>query len=767
MPVADASVALLNAHDSSYVTAVVSLQSGTYMFGRVKPGVYTLLITKVGSKPLHGGIYHLQPGAATDAGVLVMQKATTGLNEVVITDRRHYMDVRADRTVLNISRNILASGASLYDVLGNTPGVKMSPDGNILIKAGQPALVMINGRPVSAAGQDLQAMLRSLQSAGIDRVELLPNPPAGYDANGTGGVVNIILSKGKNEGFNGSANASGGYGTYGKYSAGVSLNYRHKKFNLFGTAGESYDKRYFTIATSRMVDNTLINSNYHNIYNIRSLQYNGGVDYNIDSAHTIGLSLRGSHSRLNNGIVSSSQLSSSNHLDSAVSTLSGLRQRFGNYNYNLNYAGALGHTRQTLSADADYTHIVRSFDEHINSTLSRYAPGAGTQQTDTLRSIAPLSVNIRSVKADYLNPISKTLLLRAGAKYSYTDSHYSQVFTEDAEHASYPNALLNKDFTYKEHISSAYASLHQEAGPFNYTAGLRLEHTASDVIQLNGSLKRNYTNLFPSVQLNYKANAQHQLLLSYNYRITRPDYESLSPIYFYQDRYNYIAGYPYLVPAYGNYVQLSDTYLDKYVATLYTDLIRNFFGSQYYLQDDATKLFVNTRRNLRLADTYGARFDIPVKPAVWWDVDLNIDASYQRYQDDQGLYSQHTSDFIFDLGQNFAISKSVSALLNAHYETATYYGLSYFRPAYYASAGVSARLSQAAALALTANDIFNTNRDRYSTTYNGLNLYSFRKRESQWVKLTFTYKFGKATVKGARSHTPGNAEEVRRAVGGG
>ena len=758
-----ATVALFRRSDSAYVKAAVTTQAGDFLLDNIKPGIYYLNITKLGCSPLYSPAYTLLADHQIKTGAFKLEKSTTGLNTVVVTDRKSYIENRADKTVLNVSKSILATGVSVFDVLSNAPGVKAQLDGGLSLKAGQDALILVNGKPVSGARIDINTVLRGLQSESIDRIELIPNPPANFEANGTGGVINIILKKNKYEGLNGSAQVSGGMGRYGKYNESLNLNYRHSKLNIYGTIGSSYNKSYQDIQTSRTIGASSVSTITDNVQAARYFYYNGGIDYTIDSVHTLGFNVRGFYITDRMNQQANSTLSYAGRQDTTLITHLNSGPRFGNYNYNLNYSGQLGHSGQTLSADADYTDINRHQQDGITGTLDQYLAAGNREQTNLIRRTVPVDIQIKSLKADYVDPITKEMSFRAGLKYSDVDSHYHEDFDQLVNQTYVSNAALSGDYSYKEKISSAYVNLQQQAGAFNYYAGVRLEHTRLDQIQSTIDQKQDYTNLFPSVQLSYLVNTQHQLSLNYNYRITRPDYDNLNPlIVYYQDRYNFQTGNRFLKPAYGNYVQVVDTYLNKYVATLYTEQVRDFFGFTFFMQNPVTKINVTTRYNIKQASTYGFRVNAPANFTSWWNVNFYFDASYQRYQDYAGLMNRGTSDFSFNLFQHFSLNKKIALELNGHYESATFYGTDRFLPYYYLNGGVSGQINDAWSITLTANDVFNTNRDRYSSTYN-LDLSGYRKRETQVVNLTVAYHFGKSSVKSSRQHTAGNADEVRRA----
>jgi iron complex outermembrane recepter protein len=315
-------------------------------------------------------------------------------------------------------------------------------------------------------------------------------------------------------------------------------------------------------------------------------------------------------------------------------------------------------------------------------------------------------------------------------------------------------------------VNAAYVNYQNKFGKFNFTTGLRAEQTiaSGNSVTSNQIANSNYVNLFPQLMLDYKYNDKSDFTLSYNRGITRPNYEAINPFLYYVDLYDYTAGNPNLKPQYLNSIELSYSYNKTFIATLYNSIISDAYDFNYYVQNDTSKVNISTHVNLGTIYNYGIRFFAPVTFTSWWNADFHLDASYQRYvaYPQNGNLDKGTQDIIFDSGQHFTISNTISAELDGHYESPNFYGINQIKANYYINASIGKQLfNNRGSLKLNATDIFNTQRDRSHTDYQNLDMSSVNKRESQVVRLTFTYRFGKTSLK-AISHNTGNEDEQKR-----
>ncbi|NCD71337.1 outer membrane beta-barrel protein [Mucilaginibacter agri] len=770
-----ATVALMRLRDSSYVQSTVSNKNGFFQFTGLKPDKYILQVTKTGYHKIYSGPFLVTNNKTINADTLKLLPSQVNLSEVIVTDKRKYLEIRPDKTTINLDHGILASGSSVMGVLATAPGVKINSSGDVFLRAGQKATIFVNGKQVRLEGDDLASYLQSMQAADVEQVELITNPPARYDAVGTGGVINIILRKGKNVGFNGNTTLNADYGKFGRAGAAFSGNYRSQNINIFGGIGYRYVKTDHTINNLRNVDGTDIttfDTHYYNTQSTPTLDYRVGADFFISPKHTIGFLVKGTDETARFNKQTNTEMLLNGARDSVITTLSNLKRDRNQINYNINYAGTLGNTRQTLSADLDLSIYNRHSYEDIVSLavpVSLAQPmGNPPYHNDTLMNDAPTRIVNRSARIDYTTPFTKNGKLEAGIKASYVKSDNTQYFTSLTNNTYQPVSMFTNQFIYTESKQAAYANFTNSGTKLSYNVGLRVERTSSDANSplRNHQLKRDFTNLFPTIQIGYNLGNEQQLTFDYNRRMTPPAYESLNPIIAYQDNYNYRMGNSYLKPEYADYFQIAYTNKSNFSAALYASTVSDFFDFSYFIQNDSSKVLITTKRNLKRENNFGAKFNIPLQVTKWWNVNFNPDISVYQFKDYAGSLNKWSKDIVLDLNQDFTITKTIAATVYAHYESDVFYGLYNNSPVFYLNPGISKQVfDKAGSITLSVSDLFNTQRDKYRVDYQNLDFRGYDKVQTRMVHLTFVYNFGKRTVKGSRKRNVGNNDEQKRMNG--
>ncbi|MBB6128111.1 outer membrane beta-barrel family protein [Mucilaginibacter lappiensis] len=769
-----ATVVLLKAADSSVVRSGLVDAAGKFEFTSVAPGAYLLLATSMGCNKVYSNPYKTSEGQTLVAGNIVLKRVNNQLQEVKVVAKRPYIEVKPGKIVLNVQNSLTAEGNSAYDILRQSPGVHVnSTNETLMISGRQPALITIDGKPTNLTGDDLVNLLRSLQSSTIDQIEMITSASAKYDASG-GGIINIISKKGTNVGTNGTVTLGGGYGKYYKSRAGITFNNRTAKLNIFGnyTFDDNKTNRY--INTNRNIIYKDVLSNYDVDYNNIQKTYNHnfklGADYAISPKQTIGVLVTGvvrEDDFLKNNNLN---ISNQNRLDSVIIAKSTLDRGSSFLNYNINYNGTLDKSGKNLSADVNYSTYHRHSNEYITNNF--YIP-TGVKYRDSLQleNLSPSDIHIWTTKIDYVNPLSKTSKLEAGVKYNYIQSDNNLVFGPLINNTYRADPDYTNRFIYTEIVSAAYLNYVNKIGQFNITAGLRAEktNTTGSSIGVDQSSqvsnKNNYFNLFPQVQLNYEVDKKNVLNLSYNRGIHRPDYQDINPFLYYTDLYDYNSGNPNLKPEYTNSIQLSHTYNNTFITTLYYNVTNDAYDFPVYEQNDSSKVNITIRRNFGRIFVYGATFFAPVQFNNWWNAGFNLDASYQRYTSYAiyGNFSRGMQDIIFNTTQNFTLSSTIAAELSGMYETPTLYGINELKQRYTVNAGIGKQIfNKRGNLKLSVIDIFNSDRYRYHVGYQNIDFTGIDKRETRRVMINFTYRFGKTSVKSASKHSTGNDDEQRR-----
>ena len=763
-----ATIILIKYKDSSIVNTGEAGKNGAFEFANINADDYLILISKAGCEKRYSGPYPVKSGQIFTTPDIILKLSVQKLSEVTINSTRPEIEAQPGKLIINVQNSLSAQGNSAFDILRETPGVRVDNSNNINIIGRQNALITINDVPTNLTGEDLASVLRGIQANTIDRIELITGGSAKNEAS-SGGIINIILKKGRNTGFNGSVTGGVGYGKYYKSNAGIVFNDRTEKLNIFGNYSFTDNKEYHTITTDRNVnfDDTL--SHYHSDY--RSIlhrtidNFGFGTDFYLSKTQTIGFSVNGSVT--DNDFVKNNSLNIYHQsvFDSTVIANSSPDRYITRINYNINYYGKLDSAGKTLSANINYTTNNRSSSEYITNTFFN-ASGNQTGSPLLYQNLSPSNIRQMVSMIDFSDPFSKTSKFEAGIKFSDVVSNNDLLFGPQINGTYTSDPSYSGHFKYTENINAAYADYQTRMNKFDLTAGLRAVQTiAKGVSDTRGQVVNyNYTDLFPSLLVDYQADSKNNYSLSFNRTTKRPGYEDVNPFLYYIDLYDYRSGNPNLRPEYTTNIELTYSHNKSFAATLYSNVTTEAYEFRYYVQDDTTKVNINVPKNFGSIYIYGVRILAPVTFTNWWNADFKLDASYQRYvaYPQNGNLNKGTKDIILSTSQSFNISRSISAGLIGFYETPSFYGISQFNANYYVDGFISTQLfEKRGTLKLSMTDIFNTLRDRFNTNYENLNFSAIDKTETQVAKLTFIYRFGKTTLK-AITHRTGNEEEENR-----
>lgn len=766
-PADAATIVLLQSKDSSIVKSTISTPQGIFSFNGLQAGNYLLFITKLNYTKTYSGPYQVIDGKNTDAGAITLKAAATQLNEVTITGKKDFVEVRKDKTVLNVEQNVMAAGGSLYDVLTTSPGVKLVND-EILYRGGQKALIAIDGKPVLLSGDELINFLKNYQSSSISQIELIDNPGGKYEASAGGGMINIILKKNKELGSNASINTSGGYGQ--KYRSGIGFNYnmRTEKLNLFASYGFQDNKTPHTIMNNRTIfeGGQLYNFNLNYNADLKTINNNFsiGADYQLTKGQTIGFLVNG----FDNGITINKKnvtvISTNGLRDSSINTQSAINRHINNISYNLNYSANLDKAgNSVITADADYSNYQRHSAENLQND---FFDAAGQARSDTIfyRDNSPSHITIKSAGLDFKQNLSKSTHFEAGIKTSRVNSD-NQIDFEQLVNKSYvPVPDLTDHFIYNERIDAAYLQFQTKFNKTSLFVGLRAENTTNSALSVNPNHQAdsNYFNVFPNVQISQELSKNNQLTAFYTRSINRPNYQDLNPFVGYVDQFYYSTGNPFLKPDYINTYEVSDLVMNKYKMSLDMVITDNYFNT-IFEQDDVTKIYTNTKANLGTRYQYIVKLDIPVDITRWWNASVEIDAFHDKYvYNIDTITMKQTTGVNIYLNETFKITPKLSLQLYNNYESPSYFIISQYRKLYYMDAGLTySILDKKGTIKLVATDILNTWYNMYHTNYANLNITEKDKLGSRFLIATFTYRFGTSSAKRRNN----NSDEQRRLGG--
>jgi outer membrane receptor protein involved in Fe transport len=765
-----ATVLLYTVKDSSLISTAITDGNGKFNF-RAKSGNYYLVATSVGYDKVTTKPITLNAEKIYSVPPITLTETAKNLNEVVISGARPVLERKADKLVFNIDATPSTAGLNALEVLKKAPGVVVDHNENISLSGKSNVLVTIDGKQTYLSEEEVVNLLKSMQSSEIESIEIMNNPGARYEANSTGGVINIKTKKSKADGFNGSVALGGGYNSLLSSSNSLNLNYRKKSFNVFGSYGYYSNQYRENLMIDRVTANTE-NPLYFSQRNADTSQNNShnfkiGTDFFISPKHTIGFLVKGNINDRNQQSYSVTNIGNSyQQTDSILKTPSYNTADRKNFSYNLNYKGVLDTAGQEITIDADYsTYDGNNFSSYKNRFF--LPDGAFFKNGQIYRNLAPSEINIKAIKTDYVLPLNKTWKLEAGLKYANVESDNNFIFENEVGNGWLEDPNRSNRFVYSEDVAAAYSTLSATLGKMSIQAGLRLEntHSVGNSITLNEKVDRNYTNLFPSVFISRNFNENNILNFSYSRKINRPNYQNLNPFLYYLDQYTYNQGNPNLRPEFATNFETTYLFKQKYsVALAYShtsDVI-----TQILLQNAALNSMYQTTLNLASDDVVSLTLNFPITISKWWNINNNVLGYFKQIKapDLNGVdlnSSQYTANIYMQ--HNFTLSKLFSADASFFYSTPQIDGAYNLKTLFTSDAGLRYNFpNKAGNLKLGVSDVFHSQKARIVSTLEG-NEYNLR----QWgtstsVRLTFTYRFGKSTVKSARNRETGLDAEQKR-----
>ena len=773
-PLNGATVSLVKAADSSIVKLAITKANGTYSFSGIKAGNYKVLITYIGYKRAFSPNFTLgSSGVAVPE--LKLSKIPANLANVSVTANKPLVEVKADKTILNVEGTINAVGSNALELLRKSPGVLLDKDDNISLAGKNGIQVYVDGRSTPLSGQDLANYLKTLQSSQIEAIELITNPSAKYDAAGNAGIINIRLVKNKSLGTNGSVNAGWNMGITAKYNAGFSLNYRNKNINIFSTYGFNSAPNEQHMAINRTVLDSLFNQEGTITDKRKSHNFKIGADYFINKKSTVGVMVNGiltDPTSTSNGktIISNTTTNSVNRILVAGNT-NIMKRHNANINLNYNYTDPKG-TSLVMNAD----HGSYDFNSDQLQPNNYYDPSGQVKLNSVVyHIISPALININSIKADYEEIFMKGKL-GIGAKSASvkTDNNFQQynVYTS--------GEVLDNDrsnhFIYKENINAGYLNYNRQYKGIMIQAGLRVENTfangTSDGLKLYGSsytdssssFSRSYTDFFPSAAITLNKNPKKQWSLTYSRRIDRPAYQDLNPFEFKLDEYTFMKGNINLRPQYTNSFGITHTYKYKLNITLNYSHVKDLF-TQIIDTTEKSKAFLS-KKNLATQDIINLNVSYPFQYKSY-SLFTNISSNYSKYIADFGTGRKvdlGAFGFNLFLQNSLKFAKTWTAELSGFYNAPTIYMGSFKgKSIYNVDAGLSKQVMNGkATVKASMSDLFNSLKFRATADFAGQTTIVSFHQETQQFKLNFTFRFGNNKVKPARQHTLGAEEETKR-----
>lgn len=769
-----ANIVLYRLADSTLIKVETTDESGFFKFRQLAADRYRLEATYVGFADLNRTDIDLKEGQNLELGTLTLATQAVELETATVKAQRVLVEVKPDRTVFNVEGTINSAGGDGMTLLRKAPGVTVDNNDNINVLGRSGVLLYVDGKRLPLTGQDLTNYLQNLSAEQIDRIDIITNPGARYEAEGNAGIIDIRLKRDKSMGANGLVSLSSSQGRYHRSSLNASGNYRNKGLSLFATAGatngEVFNKMQFlSFQNGLLIDETDFIINSWENYNVRM-----GADLFLGKHHTIGalVSARNldGERRIHNRMGIAAQ-ASPDQTDSVLIANNFGDNRVRQATFNLNYRFDNG-KGQTLNIDADYGRY-RTASERLQPNIY-YDANEQVVLTEIINFFdTPTDIDISTLKLDY----NTSLLggkLGLGGKLSQVVSDNNFLFYDVLNEVNEFNDFRSNRFEYDERVYAGYFSFDRPLGKkWNFTLGVRAEQTdATGNLQAYRSelqeppVELNYLSWFPNAGLTWNVAEQHTLSMAYGRRINRPDYNVLNPFNNQLSQLSYEKGNPFLQPEIVNNLELGYTLAYRYNFKLAysrtTDQITRLIAPD---DEDPRASFI-TWENLSEQKVYSLNISAPVQVSKGWNAYFNLSGSYLDNQADYGngavvdvqawtynIYQQHTLDLPAGFKGEVSGWYSGPGVWGGVFRYESSWSLDLGLQKKFFNDQLNAKLS--------VSDLFyESGFDGYSE-FNGLYSVGFGRFDSRRIALSLSYNFGNENVKSRRRKT-GLEEESNR-----
>ncbi|RKS52947.1 outer membrane receptor protein involved in Fe transport [Gillisia mitskevichiae] len=766
VPLEYATIAITRPNDPKFLDGGVTDINGEFSI-KVPPGVYNITIEFISYTSQ--SFKNKTVESDLDLGTIKLGISSSSLDEVVVRAETTQVEVRLDKKIYNIGKDLTTKGGTVSDALSNVPSVAVDVEGAISLRGNENVRILINGKPSAMAGFGTTNVLGQLPADAIDRVEVITSPSARYDAEGTAGIINIILRKEKTLGFNGSLTAN--IGDPENYGISVNANIRKEKFNLFNTTGFNYsnapgnaffDTRYFNGTFDRVIENR----DYDRLR--RGFNTNFGIEYYLTDMSSLTAS---AFYRLGNNNDVSKNVTN-RFIDNGLAVKTE-RQEIeseddNSYQFALNYINKFDEKGHQLTADFQYEYDKEKQPSFISEEILFSIPDQeiGFLADEEINSLE--KQNEFLVQVDYVRPIGEDSQFEAGYRGNFKNEITNYTLRQqDPENLQLlVNDTLTNIFDYTENVNALYTQYGTKFGDFSFLLGLRLENTqlkgnidsklSDEEIQesfgfpIDTDFDNNYLGLFPTVNLIYEIAETENITLGYNRRINRPRGWFINPFPSRSSRTNVFQGNPNLAPAYSSAFDLG--YLKRWKkVTLTSSIYYQYETDAFERVQQGTGEFIDGIEiirtipiNLGTNERIGAEAGILYNPAKWLRLNGSINFfQFKKEGDFNGVdFGSKNESFFTRFSSKVTLPANIDWQTNAFYFGPSENSQTKSEGIFSLDVALSKEVfNENATLSLNARDLLNTRkRNSVTTTDRFIQESEFQWRQRQ-ITLSLTYRF--------------------------
>jgi len=626
-PVAYAAIVIKSEDGTETITGGITLDDGTFDIKKLPDGNFILEVQYIGYKTYSQKLVINKDKRNLDMGTITLVEETQNLEGVEVVAEKTTIEQRVDRKVINVGKDLTTSGATASDIMNNIPSVNVDAQtGDITLRGNSNVRVMVDGK---LSNVPIAQLLKQIPSTSIKSIELITNPSAKYNPEGMSGIINIVLHKNANIGFNGNVSMGLTKGIEAKFNSSIDLNYRNGKFNFYGNYGNNIGKWVNDGSILRVDENSRQKFDFLN--NNKSHLYKLGVDFYLNEKNTISFfTNQNIYDGKGFGTVAIDYFEApSNNLTQYFDDLSDNTSEQYNFDYKLDF-GKEGHN---IELEVDHNLFDSGQDADFRSVgavvYPNYKDFVDTKRTQTTANL------------DYVNPLDSISKLELGlqsrnfeSKVDYSST--GQSFNSQGNLVPTPSTK----FIYAMDIYSAYATFGQTYKKWSYQMGVRIEdvEVKADTNAVRAFTDK-YTEIYPSAFVTYSPNEKDQMQLSYSRRVDRPGLDQVNPIREFATPLISSFGNPSLVPQFTSSYELNYTKRLKNGSitsgVFYRSITDEINRALYVDRLDLNKTIL-TYDNFDKTSAYGVEVSGNYKPLKWW----NVNGSFDMYSQTQRGFSE-------------------------------------------------------------------------------------------------------------------------------
>ncbi|MEM6844958.1 MAG: outer membrane beta-barrel protein [Bacteroidota bacterium] len=636
-------VLLLNAADSALAKGAITDESGTYVLEGVTSGKYIFQFRAVGWQTYESSSFDVADDEQKDIGTQVLSEDTQQLSEVVIQAEKPLFQQEIDRTVVNVESSVMTNGSSALQVLERSPGVSLDhQNGGIMLNGQSGVAVMINGKLMRLPVAQVVAMLNGMSADNIEKIELLTSPPAKYDAEGSAGIINIILKENQEVGTTGTLSATGGLGVGEKAATSINLSHNSSKINVYGSYSFLHDRSYSDLWVRGDQDIPALGGEldvyFLNTTHLVSDNHNAtlGLEAYLGNT-TIGVNTAYNHSQVFSEVANRGEYTPRQAPFLLMEANVDATNRWKNSNTSLFLEKELKEGEK-LNFNADYLYYKNENPSDISTRFSDQASNEVDPEGDIFsnrqRGIANTPIHVGVISMNYMKQWSDKLRLETGVKGAYTRSN-SLSRIENWEGNRWINtSRTSNNIAMRERIGAAYASSSWQISPSaELKVGVRYEysHTYTEAEKEENEIDRRLGKLFPSLFFSKKVGDHTTWQLSYTKRISRPTYNDLASFLAYSDPISVFTGNPLLQPTITNNVKVGYIYRGYSFSVLAGR--DDYPIARFQLTENPERdLLYVAPQNLKYQNNLTFQADIPISITDWWTINQGWVGGWRQFE---------------------------------------------------------------------------------------------------------------------------------------